>query len=224
MGCFVKRNLQNRWIYVRDLRDSDWKAIDEAAKLALENSEGLREAVAKRQIINLIYEGENIRALFSYDVDCIEFEFKHIQVIFGGQAWIHEDFRGDGLLQKSLFSQYSCAKFRSPFRELYLFMGITSYKTFMALNNTRLDFYPKSYIETPKQMLSLISVLSRKYFQRELSADQPFIHPLGTGRSFVKKDSDIPDKLLQHPSVQEYLKLNPNYKNGDRLLTLILLN
>ena len=31
--------------------------------LALENSEGLREAVAKRQIINLIYEGENIRAL-----------------------------------------------------------------------------------------------------------------------------------------------------------------
>ena len=221
MRFFLKRNLKNIWLHVQDLSVSDWEAIDKAAKIALENSAGLSEAVKKRQIINLIYDGENLRALFSYDVDFVEFQFKPIQVVFAGQAWIHKDYRGFGLLQRSLSVQYSWAKLRSPFRELYLFMGITSYKSFMALNNSRGDFYPKSDIETPEGMLALTSILSRKYFQRELSTDQPFVHPLGTGRSFVKKDSYIPDALLQHPSIREYLKLNPNYENGDRLLTLL---
>jgi len=208
-----------------EFRDSNkietdtWQEIVTLAAGELTTTDGLIDALKKRQRIALYKHKGEIVGIAAVDILAEEFKGKKTCSIYTGNTWIRNDWRNKNLIQILAFASMIEAKIRYPLYRLYWFFGSNNYMSYRLLYNNFDQFWPNPDENTPDWELGYMRHLGRLFFDSTLD-EETLIWSQKSSRSFTGDDINLGEKQKKDRFIQYYLKCNPGYIHGDRLMCM----
>ncbi len=201
------------------IENDTWQEILVLASGELSSTDGLIDALKKRQRIALYkYKGE-IVGIAALDILAEEFNGRKVCSIYTGNTWIRQDWRNKNLIQILAFVAMIQAKARYPFHSLFWFFGSNNYMSYRLLYNNFDNYWPNIEKETPKWELDYMRHLGVGFFDSTINLDT-LVWSQESSRSFKEGDTKLTNKQMNDPYIKYYIKSNPGYVYGDRLMCM----
>mgnify|MGYP000093569878 CR=1 FL=1 len=201
------------------IENDTWQEILVLAADELSSTEGLVDALKKRQRIALYKYKGDIVGIAALDIVAEEFEGKKVCSIYTGNTWIRQDWRNKNLIQALSFVAMIQAKIKYPFHSLFWFFGSNNYMSYRLLYNNFDKYWPNIEKETPEWEMNYMRHLGMFYFDSTLDAET-LVWSQKSARSFKDEDTKLTNKQKNDPHIDFYVKRNPGYVHGDRLMCM----
>ena len=201
------------------ITDSIWDDIVTLAAGELSSTDGLIAALKERQRIALFRHKAEIVGIAAIDILQEEFEGENVCSIYTGNTWIRQDWRNKNLIQLLAFVSMIEAKVRYPLHRLYWFFGSNNYMSYRLLYSNFNQFWPRPDADTPEWELHYMRHLGRLFFDATLD-NETLIWSQKNSRSFKDGDTVLTERQKKDPYIQFYLRRNPGYVQGDRLMCM----
>lgn len=138
------------------------------------------------------------------------------------EAIILEDFRGKGLLQKTML-KLGLLFWRTVLTgKVFCWANAYTYKSYLAFAKSVDQFYPNYQQATPYQIKDLMDVVGEQNFCGHYEAP----HGVVRNNEFSLKDNSnwICYKYQAEPHIRFFSEVNPGYETGSGLITIAPLN
>lgn len=140
--------------------------------------------------------------------------------IFRGQAGILPAYRGEGSTFAFGFREAIRYKLMHPLERVYFFCTPIHPSSFHLLSRRFHEIYPSHRTQTPPVIRALMHKLAEAFGERRVDSNNPDILQVG----WITLDSADETTFWQtnsNPDIQLFLKVNPGYRQGHGLLTLV---
>ena len=138
--------------------------------------------------------------------------------IYVGHSCILKEYRNRSLIPQTCMSITLKAFLRHPFRPIYLWCDSLTYKPYLAFVKATTYTFPTWKKETPAHIKTMINKLGTFYYGERFNPET------GTVRKDVNIVTDssavITAKDRQQADIDFYAKMNPNYLDGNGLVTI----
>ena len=151
-------------------------------------------------------------------IDRTELNAQKTLLIYFGQTFLMQGFRGKGLMQ--ITAAKIVLKFLREmlFQKVYFWADALTYKAYLAFVKKVETCYPSRKYTIPVEVKDIFHFIGHKYY------GETYCEKTGTVKKATKLVQDhateIEEQDLQDPDIQFYVKANPNYVQGHGLLTL----
>ncbi len=144
---------------------------------------------------------------------------KHASLIYFGQTFIEQKYRGKHLLSFSVLQILLKRKLANPFKQSYMWFDAICYKPFMLASKYSGEFYPNMNMETPKHIKDLTDAIGYTHYPTQYNRERGTV---------VKSQNRIKDEALrigQNDLRNKYIRFfaekNPGHAKGDGLICII---
>ena len=138
--------------------------------------------------------------------------------IYVGQSCILQEYRNRSLIPHTCVYATLEAFLKNPFRPIYLWCDSLTYKPYLAFVKATTYTFPTWKKETPAHIKTMINQLGTFYYGERFNPET------GTVKKDVNIVTDasaiITAKDRQQADIDFYAKMNPNYLDGNGLITI----
>jgi hypothetical protein len=146
------------------------------------------------------------------------------RVLFSGDTIIDRSYWGTQALSFNWLRFAGNVKKQQPNTPLFWLLIVKGHRTYRYLPTFAIEYYPNWRKKTPDLVQKLIHQFAYEKFGRHYQPDKGIVH-YGTSRGHLTPDlAVISPQEAMRPEVSFFLKLNPNYVQGDELVCLCELN
>ena len=222
--------------YRKDIVGIKELSASERAKLAQElfrlNQrifDGVEQEEFERLVIKPSARWTRIQVIRNGDGDAVGYCAVHMfeivlsgrtYAVFRGQAGILRAYRGEGSTFAFGFREAIRYKLMHPLERVYFFCTPIHPSSFHLLAKQFHEIYPSHRKQTPPVIRALMHKLADAFGERRVDADNPDILQVG----WITQDSADETTFWQtnsNPDIQLFMKVNPGYRQGHGLLTLV---
>ena len=170
--------------------------------ICLRDADGKLQGFTTIEVIEQVFEGQRIRALYS------------------GDTIIHEDFRGEQTLPWAFTRLAGRIKREARDVPLYWFLIVKGDKTYRYLPAFLHEFYPNCRTATPPWARRLMNSLATAKFGADYEA-LAGVARFARSHGHLRADCAAPEPGRERrPDVRFFLETNPGYHRGDELVCL----
>lgn len=207
-----------------DVRVAMWRLVQESYDGATE-ARFVEDLFEKSHVILLRSDDGELQGFSSLQVTDHFCEERKYRAIFSGDTVLRETYWGNGHLAKA-FGRYILkvrlqTLVRSPRTSVYWFLLSKGFKTYLIMANNFPKHYPRYEMVTPNEVEKIrIHYYQEKYRQSECSFDSSkgILIPEVSRRMRLKVGvASPPTSAKSHPKIDYFLKLNPNWAQGEEL-------
>jgi len=162
---------------------------------------------------------KNIVGFCGIREDVLKIHKKKMDIIYYGQMFLLEAYRGSNLMQKTSIYTFFKNKIFHPFRPLYYWGDCISYKSYLLLAKYYPIIYPHKDFKTPPKEQAVRDYLGKKYYLDSYQLGVGVI--LKETNRLKTETASISDSDLLDLHINFYSEVNPGYIKGDGLLTII---
>lgn len=147
-----------------------------------------------------------------------------VKALFSGDTIIDKNYWGDSELECQ-WGRYAFSLIdKNPNTNLYWLLMSKGYKTYRFLPVFFNDFYPRFDKETPIYEKEIINVFANKKFPDNYDSSRGLVLFNGQKDKLRKGIADIEEFRLKDPHINYFVKINPNWMQGDELVCLVKLS
>ncbi|MEE2961843.1 MAG: hypothetical protein VYA34_13995 [Myxococcota bacterium] len=205
---------------VVEMTSAQWDYILMMAKDVLGRVEGLEASIKERERVALYWdEDDTIVGLIAIDLREETFNGRKVVSIYTGNTWLHDKCRGMNLVPKLALRCYVEALLRWPFHHHYWFFGSNSYRSYLTMTRNFALCYPQRETQAPKWETAYIQYLAEAFYGAKINPET-FVYETSGGRSFKEYAGGVPDSLNGDLDIEYFLKINPGFSEGDKVMCL----
>lgn len=174
------------------------------------------EDLEEKDFCILLFDTDNkIKGFSTQKIMSVEVEGEKVYGVFSGDTIIHKDYWGSIELYK-LFAKYFISHGKQ-YGSFYWFLISKGYKTYKMLPLFFKEFYPNCKEKTPAYAQEIIHSFGSAKYPEEYNRESGVILYKGIKDKLKVGVADITEKQLKDLDVSHFLKLNPEYFNGNDL-------
>ena len=216
----ARLKLKRTFFSVADMTPEQWESLLDKAKDVVGSIEGLRESIEARERAALYWdEHENIVGLVTIDLREETFMGRKVVSIYTGNAYLREQIRGMNIIQKLAMRCYVEALARWPRHDHFWFFGSNSFRSYMTMTRNFERCYPHRLHVMPDWERQYILHLTKAVYGVDLP-DGRLVHEAEGARAYQEDAAGVPESLKDDADIAYYVKENPNYAEGGRLMCL----
>ena len=176
--------------------------------------------LSKRDVILVRERAEGpLVGVGTMDVQRYEVEGQTRIVLYPGNALLEPRFRGKNVLQTVVMAYFLEARLKHPRTPIDLAMAVFSYKSYLLLPRTYQTFWPRHDRPTPAAERELCRQVATRYSDNVRPG--PGGEWIGTVPKHLRADvAPITERELSDPHVSYFYAQNPDFGQGDVLMTL----
>jgi len=149
---------------------------------------------------------------------------KKIGIIYSGDTMINKEYWGQKALNCAFMTEVALWKLKHPFTPLYWLIITMGYRTYLIAAKNAVEYWPRYDRETPKDKKSLLDAISLKRFGTDYNPVTGVITPKNTNCTLGQHVAPITTELLKLPQMKFFVEKNPNYEQGDELVSICKLD
>lgn len=146
--------------------------------------------------------------------------FDRPYVIFRAEAGILREYRGRSLTLWFGFNEAIKYRIRHPFCALYYLGSFVHPSVLYMFSRYFSEYYPRADTPTPRQIKDLMLEFAKIFHIEPVGEQDVLVRQVGWITKESTEDRDFWQKH-SHPIVKFFIKTNPEYVNGQGLLTLV---
>ena len=143
---------------------------------------------------------------------------KHVRLVYFGQMFVKEEFRGRNLMQKSAISLLFSSKFSHPRYKAFLWGDVISVQSYLMLVRNMKYVYPVNIKNAPNYLKEVQDFIGFHYYPQYYNSKTGCVNkPFNILKHRTFK---IDEKDQSKPEVQQFMRLNPGWEKGDGLIMI----
>lgn len=153
------------------------------------------------------------------EVDVVQFEGRHLVLIFTSHMLIDEKFRGTNLLQRCGARCWLRAWLDHPLKRKFWAFDTFSYRSYLLMPRDLETFWPRHDEPTPPWEARLMAEYGQRKFGSAWLGDGVIAH--APQKRLLPQSAPLQAEMLNNPDLAFFQQANPGHAEGDMLLCLV---